>query len=133
MGMTFEVIVDNAPAAGPAASPTPGTDPHQMEHSPNGPDASTSPTTPDVVDPVLAPLSDDREHHLTLTVQETQLEVAPGVWQRRWTYNGASVGPTLHGRIGDIFVITLVNDGSMGHSIDFHAGALAPRQAHANH
>ena len=126
MGMTFEVIVDNAPAAGPAASPTPGTDPHQMEHSPNGPDASTSPTTPDVVDPVLAPLSDDREHHLTLTVQETQLEVAPGVWQRRWTYNGASVGPTLHGRIGDIFVITLVNDGSMGHSIDFHAGALAP-------
>ncbi len=126
MGMTFEVIVDNAPAAGPAASPTPGTDPHQMEHSPNGPDASTSPTTPDVVDPVLAPLSDDREHHLTLTVQETPLEVAPGVWQRRWTYNGASVGPTLHGRIGDIFVITLVNDGSMGHSIDFHAGALAP-------
>ena len=126
MGMIFDVIVDNAPAAVPAASPTPGTDPHQTEHSPTGPDPSTPPTTPNVVDPVLAPLSDNSEHHLTLTVQETPLEVAPGVWQRRWTYNGASVGPTLHGRVGDIFVITLVNDGSMGHSIDFHAGALAP-------
>jgi len=54
------------------------------------------------------------------------LEVAPGVWQKRWTYNGSPVGPTLHGRVGDTFVITLVNDGSMGHSIDFHAGSLAP-------
>ena len=125
MGMVFDVIVDNA-QAGPATSATPGTDPHTMEHSPNGPSPSTPPTIPDVVDPVLAPLSNDREHHLTLTVQETPLEVAPGVWQRRWTYNGRPVGPTLHGRVGDTFVITLVNDGSLGHSIDFHAGALAP-------
>lgn len=27
----------------------------------------------------------------------------------------------------DVFVITLVNDGSMGHSIDFHAGSLEAR------
>jgi nitrite reductase (NO-forming) len=32
----------------------------------------------------------------------------------------------LHGRVGDRFEITLVNDGTIGHSIDFHAGALAP-------
>src|SRR5690606_26583397 len=51
-----------------------------------------------------------------------------GVTQRLWTYNGEAVGPTLHGRVGDKFVITLVNDGSIGHSIDFHAGALAPDQ-----
>src|SRR5690606_36393357 len=30
------------------------------------------------------------------------------------------------GKVGDRYVITLVNDGSLGHSIDFHAGALAP-------
>jgi len=35
-------------------------------------------------------------------------------------------GPVLHGRVGDEFVITLVNDGTIGHSIDFHAGSLAP-------
>ena len=32
----------------------------------------------------------------------------------------------LHGRVGDVFEVTLVNDGTIGHSIDFHAGALAP-------
>lgn len=65
-------------------------------------------------------------HRLTLTVTEVALQVAPGRWQPRWTFNGGPVGPTLHGRVGDRFEITLVNDGSMGHSIDFHAGALAP-------
>jgi len=28
--------------------------------------------------------------------------------------------------VGDTFHVTLINDGSMGHSIDFHAGELAP-------
>ena len=53
-------------------------------------------------------------------------EVAPGVTQHLWLYNGSLPGPTLRGRVGDRFVITLVNEGSIGHSIDFHAGALAP-------
>jgi FtsP/CotA-like multicopper oxidase with cupredoxin domain len=35
-------------------------------------------------------------------------------------------GPVLRGKIGDRFEITLVNDGTIGHSIDFHAGMLAP-------
>ncbi|KRE40465.1 multicopper oxidase domain-containing protein [Knoellia sp. Soil729] len=38
-------------------------------------------------------------------------------------------GPTLRGRVGDTFEVTLVNDGSMGHSIDFHAAAFAPDAA----
>ena len=81
-----------------------------------------------IVDPVLPPLTDERVHKVTFTVTEVPLEVAPGVWQTRWTFNGGSVGPTLHGRVGDVFEITLVNDGTMGHSIDFHAGELAPDQ-----
>ena len=52
--------------------------------------------------------------------------MAPGLWQRRWTFNGESVGPTLRLRAGDEVEITLINDGTMGHSIDFHAGAVAP-------
>jgi len=31
----------------------------------------------------------------------------------------------LRGKVGDIFTITLVNDGKMGHSIDFHASKVA--------
>jgi nitrite reductase (NO-forming) len=59
-------------------------------------------------------------------VKEVELEVAPGVRQKRWTFDGVVPGPTLHGRVGDTFVITLVNNGSMGHSVDFHAGEAAP-------
>lgn len=65
-------------------------------------------------------------HAITLTVSETETEVAPGVTQTLWTFGGTAPGPTLHGKIGDTFDVTLVNDGTIGHSIDFHAGALAP-------
>ena len=65
-------------------------------------------------------------HRATFTAMEAVAEVSPGVRQKLWTFNGTAPGPLLHGRVGDKFEITLKNDGSMGHSIDFHAGALAP-------
>ncbi|WP_281862203.1 multicopper oxidase domain-containing protein [Salana multivorans] len=65
-------------------------------------------------------------HRITMTVEEVETEVAPGVRQTLWTFNGTAPGPVLRGKVGDTFEITLVNDGSLGHSIDFHAGALAP-------
>ncbi|ALU21125.1 nitrite reductase [Corynebacterium pseudotuberculosis] len=80
----------------------------------------------DHIDPKLPKLGSERVHKHRFEATEVPNEVAPGLWQTRWTFNGKSVGPTLHGRVGDVFEITLVNNGSMGHSIDFHAGALAP-------
>ena len=77
-------------------------------------------------DPRLPPAGRQRVHRLTFTVQEVEREVAPGVTQKLWTFNGTAPGPILRGKVGDVFDITLVNDGSIGHSIDFHAGALAP-------
>ena len=79
-------------------------------------------------DPKLPALTSERHHRMTLTVTEKNVEVAPGVVQQRWMFNGQAPGPTLHGRVGDTFEITLVNAGTMGHSIDFHAGELAPDQ-----
>ncbi|TFV66930.1 UNVERIFIED_ORG: copper oxidase [Bacillus sp. AZ43] len=79
-------------------------------------------------DPALPPLTDDRVRRHTFTVSEVEREVAPGVTQQLWTFGGTAPGPVLHGRVGDVFEITLVNDGTIGHSIDFHAGALAPDQ-----
>nr|WP_239539129.1 multicopper oxidase domain-containing protein [Arcanobacterium pluranimalium] len=81
------------------------------------------------IDPILQPLEPAAgpvTRRVTLRAQEVSLEVSPGIYQRRWTFNGESVAPTLHGRVGDTFVVTLINEGSMGHSIDFHAGAVAP-------
>ncbi|MEO7373242.1 MAG: multicopper oxidase domain-containing protein [Terrimesophilobacter sp.] len=77
-------------------------------------------------DPALPAPSAATVHKLTLTVKNTKTEVAPGVTQELWTYNGTAPGPTLRGKVGDVFDITLINGGSIGHSIDFHAGALAP-------
>ncbi|WP_435298736.1 multicopper oxidase domain-containing protein [Timonella sp. A28] len=85
-------------------------------------------------DATLKPLS-PREgsapqlHKFTFEVEEKVMEVAPGVRQEIWTFDGSFPGPTLHGRVGDTFEITLVNNGSMGHSIDFHASLIAPDQA----
>jgi nitrite reductase (NO-forming) len=75
-------------------------------------------------DATLPPATAD--HRITLPVTEVEREVSPAITQRLWTFGGTAPGPTLRGKIGDVFEITLVNDGTTGHSIDFHAGALAP-------
>ncbi len=94
-------------------------------------DATYDPSaTPDLDRPaypaVLPTLGAGRVHRLTLPIEEVEREVAPGVTQRLWTFGGEAPGPTLHGRVGDVFDITLVNHASMSHSIDFHAGQVAP-------
>lgn len=76
-------------------------------------------------DPVLPP-SGPSTHEVTLHVKETKKEVAPGVRQLLWTFNGTAPGPTLRGKVGDTFKVTLINDGKMPHSIDFHASKVAP-------
>ncbi|RAV07560.1 copper oxidase [Mycolicibacterium sp. GF69] len=75
-------------------------------------------------DPTLAAATPD--HRITLPVTEVERAVSPGITQRLWTFGGSAPGPTLRGKVGDVFEVTLVNDGTIGHSIDFHAGALAP-------
>jgi nitrite reductase (NO-forming) len=74
----------------------------------------------------LSPTPAGTEHRVELTVMEKDLEVAPGVRQRMWTFGGTVPGPVLRGKVGDVFEITLINGGSLGHGIDLHASALAP-------
>ncbi|WP_235434003.1 multicopper oxidase domain-containing protein [Nostocoides jenkinsii] len=127
MGMVFAVDVTGAPGSETVSAGHDG-------HTTSNPATTTAPLDLHAafgpgftaVDPDLPPAPSATVHRVTLTARELELEVAPGVWQRRWTFNGAVPGPTLRGKVGDRFIITLINDGSMGHSIDFHAGALAP-------
>ena len=125
MGMTFSVRVSGTPM--PAAHTG-----HQ------GPAHSAPISAADIVrslsavpapgftarDATLPPPT--AEHRVTLPVTEIEREVSPGITQRLWTFGGTAPGPTLRGKVGDVFEITLINDGTTGHSIDFHAGALAP-------
>ncbi len=133
MGMVLDVVVTGGDSTAGTAGP--GHAGHTGADAQAGGTAYPSPVVidPDAtvehpVDPALPPLTTEAGtvHRLTLTATEEELEVAPGITQARWTFNGQVPGPTLRGRVGDVFEITLVNDGTMGHSIDFHAGALAP-------
>jgi nitrite reductase (NO-forming) len=96
-----------APTVDPMADPGPGFQAHD----------ATAPAVPA-----------GQLHKITMHVREVQLDVAPGVRQTMWTYNGTVPGPALRGRIGDTFEVTLINDGTVDHGIDFHAGTLAPDQ-----
>lgn len=117
MGMTLTIVVAGAST-------------EHAEHA-GGPDLMATPEPPFAAHEatVLPAEPGPTTHRVTLTVQEVVREVAPGVTQRLWTFGGHAPGPVLRGRVGDRFEITLVNDGSVGHSIDFHAGALAPDDA----
>lgn len=153
MGMTLQVVVTGSPVvAAPSADPTGPADHagHGTSHGHGATDGTTDDSgdggadrdaaglldlmaTPDDAfvarDAALPSLGPDRgpvTRRVRLVVQEAVREVAPGVTQRLWTFGGQAPGPVLHGRVGDTFVVTLVNDGTIGHSVDFHAGALAP-------
>lgn len=76
-------------------------------------------------DPTLAPAPGGTEHKITMDATEVEMEVAPGVTQEMWTFNDQVPGPILRGKVGDIFTITLVNKGKLGHSLDFHASKVA--------
>jgi nitrite reductase (NO-forming) len=102
---------------------------HAAAPTPSAPaiDAMAAPADGFVARDAYAPvLPTGRLHRLDLRVQEVQRDVAPGVRQKLWTFNGTAPGPVLRGRVGDTFEITLINDGTLDHGVDFHAGALAP-------
>ncbi|MBD3784655.1 MAG: multicopper oxidase domain-containing protein [Micrococcales bacterium] len=121
MGMVLHVRVEGG-TGGTTASARPGSPERPLAVDLSRPfgDAFRA------VDAALPPLTSERVHRVTLQVEEVELEVAPGVRQKRWTYGGSVPGPTLHGRVGDTFVVTLVNRAGMGHSVDFHAGESVP-------
>jgi len=140
MGMVLTVVAVGAGAS--AASPSPdagGGDQAMGGHDMGGATGTASgasiPTMAQLAQQAkvspgypaeLPPLTAQTDHRYTFRVTEQPDPVTGELTRMTWTYNGTSPGPVLHGRVGDTFHITLVNDGTMGHSIDFHAGELAP-------
>ena len=62
--------------------------------------------------------------NFTLVAQETLVSVGEGKPYAAWTFNGTIPGPTFHIRQGDRVHITLINDGTMNHSLDFHSARV---------
>ncbi len=130
MGMVVHVHAVGTAAAAPAPSSS-GAMPGMDAGSSSAPtmaelqqEAAALPAYP----AELPALEATTDHSYTFHVTQQPDPVTGDLTREVWTYNGTSPGPILHGRIRDTFHVTLVNDGTMGHSIDFHAGELAPDQ-----
>lgn len=124
-GMTLRIEVTGSAAPPQAAGDTPAHDPKAHSHGPLNLAAPMSPGWKPY-DATLRPAPGGVEHKVEIRAVEKDVEVAPGVRQRMWTFGGTVPGPVLRGKVGDVFTVTFVNDGTMGHGIDFHAGSLAP-------
>lgn len=131
MGMVFDINV----TGGPPAAGSKGSHDSKGSHGSTSGEESAASDLDFMADPgenfharhaELQPAPGATTHKETFTVSEVEAAVAPKVTQKLWLFNTTMPGPTLRGQVGDVFEITLVNDGSMGHSLDFHAGELAP-------
>jgi nitrite reductase (NO-forming) len=146
MGMSLTITMTGTGAmSGDSAGGSSGsTGSDSMEGMDMGDSGSDSDSTNDVDTPTMAALQkqakkekaydaelttldNKKDRYYTLTVTEGTQTLSDGVTRQVWTYNKTSPAPTLHGHVGDTFHVTLVNKGTMGHSIDFHAGQNNPK------
>jgi nitrite reductase (NO-forming) len=121
-GMSLAIVVTGGATAGASSAPSaaPATDQSAKI------DAAAMPAHEWTGrSPILPAASGRKIHEVSFDAMESIIEVAPGVTQEMWTFNGTAPGPVLRGEIGDTFRITLTNKGKMGHSIDFHASKVA--------
>lgn len=78
-------------------------------------------------DPNKVPEPISRTHsetvRISMTAKEVIGEVAPGIYNNYWTYDGQTPGPMLRVREGDMVELTLTNDKTSlhEHNIDLHA------------
>ncbi len=77
------------------------------------------------VNKMSAVLPAETTTEITLHTPHVVKEIAPGTPYQIWGFEGSGPGPHLHVRQGDTINFTLINDGAMLHSIDFHAAQLA--------
>ena len=80
-------------------------------------------------DPVLPPVAPERTTKLQFTAQEVPIRISDDTVISAWTFEGDIPGPIVHVRQGDTVEFTLLNRGSIPHSMDFHAAQIDPKVA----
>ena len=84
--------------------------------------------TPVSVEPTypaaLAPAGEAPVKAFRIPIRDAQVDIAPGVKYAGWTFGGTVPGPAIRVREGDRVRVTVVNQASMPHSIDFHAARV---------
>ena len=84
------------------------------------------------VDPTPPPRASAHLVHVRFVIHDTLIEVSPGVAYRAWSFEGRVPGPTVRVTQGDSVDFTLVNHGTIPHSMDFHAAQIAPNKYYVN-
>jgi nitrite reductase (NO-forming) len=115
-GMTGTIAVaGSAPA--PAASGAPAT-----AGAPVADPAAPAYVLRDAKAPAVLP---GTVHDVDLPIVDKDITVAKGFVVHAWTFGGTVPGPTIRVHLGDTVRVHLVNNGTMSHSIDFHASQTA--------
>lgn len=81
-----------------------------------------------------APPPRSREHlvRVRFDIKDTVIQVMNGVSYRAWTFQGRAPGPVVRVTQGDTIEFTLLNKGTIPHSMDFHAAQIAPNKYYVN-
>ncbi|HET7474248.1 MAG TPA: multicopper oxidase domain-containing protein [Candidatus Limnocylindrales bacterium] len=116
-GMTGTVTVSGAPAASGPPTTSGGTAAAPVEDPNAPPYVLRDPTAPKVLAGTV--------HDIDLPIVETDITVAKGFVVHAWTFGGTVPGPTIRVHLGDTVRVHLKNEGTMTHSIDFHASQTA--------
>lgn len=109
------------------AAPT--TSPANMSH---GEAPVGNPNNPPPFDPNAPARSTKKFVKIRFDVKDTTIVLASGVTYKGWTFAGTVPGPVIRVTQGDSVEFTLINRAPMPHSMDFHAGQIAPSKYYVN-
>jgi len=69
----------------------------------------------------MVPVSASAEfRHFDITIEEVEIDVAPGFKVKVWAYNGQVPGPLFRVREGDEVEVNLTNNSTLSHTIHWH-------------
>jgi nitrite reductase (NO-forming) len=116
-GMKGEVMVAGAaPVA--SAAPADGATAAAPVADPNAPKYT-------LLDATAPTILSGTVHDIDMPIIDKDITVAEGFVVHAWTFGGQVPGPTIRVHLGDTVNVHLTNQGSMSHSIDFHASQTA--------
>jgi nitrite reductase (NO-forming) len=116
-GMKGEVMVSGA-AAAPSAAPVAGGAGAGPVADPNAPEYI-------LFDSKAPAILSGTVHDVDMPIVDKDITVAKGFVVHAWTFGGTVPGPTIRVHLGDTVNVHLINQGTMSHSIDFHASQTA--------
>ena len=124
MGLVFSTRPGPAPGTSNTGSAASTSTMSGMDNTSGTGSTSSAPVvapTHQTYVPTLPPAPQGSDVNVKLVIQEKLISIAQGVAYHAWTFNGTVPGPIIHVRQGQMVHTTIVNEGSMPHSIDFHA------------